>query len=640
MLYNITVLRMTMKLVKKPTMVSRMFYGVLISIILTNLVSSLAGFIDTYVINRYVYGFATSALALAGPVSQFMCAVSELFALGCQIACTKYLSKGDKEKTNAVFTLTFIIAIGVSVIFVCLGLFANVQLAQMLTFGKPVSENTITLAAHYIKGFLIGSPFILLNQMLLPVCYLDGDIKYPSIAIVAHLTLNVGLDIIFAAIIFGKAAENAPMQMFGIGISASISYFVACIILLLHLFSKRSNFHIQLKLLKTVKFKDFGDVLKFGSPMAVKHCVITARRLLLNMIMITVGTNYLTSLTGNCVAYRADVVLGASSVESSITSIFEAPLGGIITTIVLTSGVFYSEEDEASLNELLNRLLRFIFSVCLGLSIIYLITSSFITKLYLIGFDDPNYQAAIDAYSRQCTMAMTMSSLSIVFVCINSGTLAFFQGTKREINSYIATILQSFVLPVSCVSIVAFSMKNPDGIWIGSAIGFTAYTIIHLVVATIRSKHFPRNIKEFIYLPKDFGYEEDQKLELNIKNISDCLTLSKRTVEFCQYHNIDARRTNNIASCIEEIGMMTIMSGFAHSKQKDHFCTMRILYKDNQLVFRYRSNCDKLDIKGFYDKIKKEKDPTRYVALKIILSRAKASQYVRLLNTNNIIIKI
>jgi len=204
---------------------------------------------------------------------------------------------------------------------------------------------------------------------------------------------------------------------------------------------------------------------------------------------------------------------------------------------------------------------------------------------------------------------------------------------KKCILIYIISIL-------SCPIIfsLAFSrLQDVTLLVVGYAFGRSIYPFIHLLVALIKYKKIPTDVKHLFFFPNDFGYSKNDSIDIQIKSIIDCMKIADIMREFCVEHRIDPSHTNIISSCAEEMANIYIMSGFTKDLKK-HYCSLRVCIKNGQVIFRMRDDCP------FFlsQKIQQmaETDPICNISYKILISRAKKIKYASFFNLNNYIISL
>lgn len=623
---------------KDKTIVNELFRNVVIVMIVSGLVEAAATFTDGICVSSFIDGpakEATAALGIVNPMILFLNIFGVILQVGCQIYCSRRMASGKTKDVGRIFSITMISAVIVGLLFLIVNLAAAGPLATMLG-ARDVTHQYTT---EYLRGFFIGAPFVILHLILMPLANLDGGKKLAYVSVFAILITNVVGDIITSACFH---------SVFGVGLVTSLSYVAGTLVLLIHFCKKKCIFHFSFK---GLQISDLREIIIDGLPNGVKSAVIFARSFCVNQIILIIGGN---------------IAMTAYSVQSHIAPFVESVTSGLIAASLMLSSVFYGEEDEESLNHLMKLIIRVSLTIVLALTILYIALAPFIAQLYNVrpGIPGEPEEKIKNMIFDQSLVAMRTDAVTIPFIAINASFLAILQGTNRRKLAYLCTFLQSFVIPLIFICALGFGMNNSDGIWYGMMLGFCSFIFVYLLGATIYNKKFPTNAREMFFLPKDFGYKEDQYISLPIHNINDALNLSNRVLDFCKKNNIDEKRAYHLAACVEELGVMTVLSGFTRSGKnafykkdtiwgkilhffkrgyriptKRHKCEMRVLYKNNNLILRVRDDCDEFNIKEKAEKLNQE-DPTRNMAIRLVMGLAKKVDYANILKTNNLIVTI
>lgn len=619
---------------KDKTIVNELFRNVVLVMIVSGLVEAIATFTDGICVSTFIDGpgkEATRALAVANPMILFLNIFGIILQVGCQIFCSRRMALGKTNEVSRIFSITMISAVVVGLLFLVVNVFVAGPIAPILGAND---ELTTSLTAEYLRGFFIGAPFVILHLILMPLTNLDGGKKIAYASVFAILITNVAGDI-FAGICF--------KSVFGVGLSTALSYVAGTLIILIHFFKKKCIFRFSFKGLKA---RDLLEIATDGLPNGAKSAVIFVRTFIVNHIIVMIG---------------GGIAMSAYGVQSHIAPFVESITSGLIAASLMLSSVFYGEEDEESLNILLRLIVRISCTVVLFITILYIILAPQIAWLYNVRPDPAITDPRI---YKQSLISMRTDAVTIPFIAINASFLAVLQGTHRRKLAYLCTFLQSFVIPLIFICGLGFGMNSPEGLWYGMMLGFCNFTFLYLIAATIYNKKFPINAREMFFLPKDFGYKKEQMISLPINNINDALNLSNQVLDFCHNNNIDNKRAYHLAACVEEIGVMTVISGFTRSSKnayfkkdklwgkilrlfnrgyripsKRHHCEMRVLYKNDTLILRVRDDCAEFNIKEKADKLNQE-DPTRNMAIRLIMGLAKKVDYANILNTNNLIVTI
>ena len=123
-------------------------------------------------------------------------------------------------------------------------------------------------------------------------------------------------------------------------------------------------------------------------------------------------------------------------------------------------------------------------------------------------------------------------------------------------------------------------------------------------------------------------------MEEEIHNMQEVAAVAEQAEQFCLRHGQSPKVSNHIALCIEEMAGNIIRHGFSMDDKKHHL-SVRVLYKKDQWILRFRDDCGPFD-------------PVRYVpaegadaiGIRLAMTLAKEANYTNSLNLNNLTLKL
>ena len=107
-----------------------------------------------------------------------------------------------------------------------------------------------------------------------------------------------------------------------------------------------------------------------------------------------------------------------------------------------------------------------------------------------------------------------------------------------------------------------------------------------------------------------------------------------RVERFCLEHGQDARVSNHIALCVEEMAGNTIQHGFAGDSRENHL-SVRIQQKDGQWVLRFRDDCHAFDPVHYVPE-----EGQQAVGIRLVMAMAEEAHYTYSMNLNNLALKL
>lgn len=579
-----------------------LFAGTLVFMILGIAVSTLGMMIDGVIIGNMLGVEHIAAYGLVTPLFSIFSALGNVFSTGNQAYVAKYLGKGETEKANRIFVMSFASVEIVAIILIV----ACVIFSDMIVGFLGAAGESAYLAEHvkgYLLGLIIGLPFIVGVSMLNPIMQLDGDRGRAFLSTIVMTVVNISLDLMNVYVF--------KLGMFGMAIATTISYLCAFITLLLH-FKKKDT---TLKLSRPgMDFQEIGSVVNLGLPSAISILCTTFRSFAINQILLSIA---------------GSTAIAAFSVKNSLTSFLSSYSLGIGMTTLMMAGIVVGEEDETNTRHLMKTALKF---AIVGTGLIALITFIFASPLAMLFLDAENADAFSMAVRCIRIHTISMPIYSLIYVIMN-----FMQGTKNVKMAHTVCILDNFVYIVTLAAILGFAFGT-DGVWTAFPINEVIMCITLFVMVWIRNKKVPKKVIDFAFLPKNFGMEDEADvLEMSISDAADVMALSYEAENFCKKHNAKQRQTYFISLAIEEMAGNVIEYGFNDGKK--HNLELRLVKKEEDYIIRIRDDCRAFNPLKQLELADKE-DTTANIGIRMIAKMAKSFDYVSTMKVNNLIIRV
>ena len=97
-------------------MIKKLFRQMLVTQIVSSMTVTLCMLIDSIMIGRFLGVDAMSAYGLASPLLLVFAAFGSLISSGVQVMCGKTVGAGDREATDACYTVSVLLAAGISAV--------------------------------------------------------------------------------------------------------------------------------------------------------------------------------------------------------------------------------------------------------------------------------------------------------------------------------------------------------------------------------------------------------------------------------------------------------------------------------------------------------------------------------------------
>lgn len=564
--------------------------------ILSALTVSLCLLIDNAVIGKFLGVDAVAAYGLSNPILLIIGGLGSVLSAGVQVSCSKSLGKGDLEEINKGFSSSVGVAAAFSIAFLAIVLALNSVLPTLLGAGREGELYNNTRA--YLIGFSLGAPGCMGSLILVPFLQMAGKSGLLIAAVLGMTVTDVLFDIL-AVTVFNSG-------MFGIGLASTVSYYVAMAIGFGYFFSKNSRFKFSMKKVSVAKV---GEFFKSGVPAIFNMTAPIILIFFLNKVLL--------SIEGSAAVAAFTIITTLGNAGNCIST----GVNGVSLTL---SGILYEEEDRTAMAGLFTYLYG--MALILGAAIGTLMA---LFSPYLVAFFMPQEGSARD----MAVLGLRLFSLGFIPGCINNNLKGLYLGTGRVLETEIFAISEGGLLPLFA-GIVMSKIAGIQGVWFYYALGEILALIGAFVFVRIKSGVRLPSAVDFLLLRKDFGVAESDLLERNIKTIEEVVAVSEEAEKFCLDHGNDSRTAYHVELCIEEVASNVIEHGFGKKKNTENHLSVRLMYKGNKWVLRFRDDCYAFD-------------PLKYIprhpevsGIKLLLSIADKAKYTYSLNMNNFMLEI
>ncbi|PKF51482.1 MATE family efflux transporter [Enterovibrio nigricans] len=135
------------------TPILKLFFNILIPIVIALLLSGLHYFIDGIFISLYVGSMAMGAVSLIMPVQLLISALAAMISAGAAVLIARQLGAREKENANMTFSAASVLAFILSLACAFIGYFAMDELLHFL----KVTPAFDSYAVEYAQPILIGA---------------------------------------------------------------------------------------------------------------------------------------------------------------------------------------------------------------------------------------------------------------------------------------------------------------------------------------------------------------------------------------------------------------------------------------------------------------------------------------------------
>ena len=247
---------------------------------LSNMLQVVYNMVDMIIVGNRYGKIGLSAVSVGGDVTNFLTFLAIGFANAGQVIIAKYIGEGRRDKLSrfvgTMSAFLFACAAALSV----LGLvFRTPILALMNTpdaaFAGAMDYSTVCMAGLlFIYGYNIVSA--VLRGM--------GDSKHPFVFISIAAVMNLVLDVVFIYVF--------DMGPYGAALATVISQGISFVCCTIFLFRHRERFELKFEPCDFTKWDGemLSDLIKLGTPMAIKSASVQFSKLFVNSWINSYGT--------------------------------------------------------------------------------------------------------------------------------------------------------------------------------------------------------------------------------------------------------------------------------------------------------------------------------------------------------------
>ena len=412
---------------------------------LSNLLQVVYNMVDMVVVGHTLGKVGISAVAVGGDVSAFLTFIAMGFSNAGQVLIARYIGAGQKEKlgrfvgTMSGFLLTCSLVISAAAL-----IFRNGILQLMNT-----PAESFTGALSYSVICAIGLIFIYGYNIVSAVLRGMGDSKHPFVFISIAAILNLLLDLVFVVGLHMGAGGAALATV----ISQAIS-FISCAIFLLR---NRERFSLKLSGRDFIRWdrEMLGDLVKLGTPMAIKTASIQISKLFVNSWI-------------NSYGIAVSAFAGIANKISSIANLISAAMNTAGSTMVgqnIAAGKF------DRVKKILLTLAAITLTVAAVISVCFCLFPRQIFGLFTDA-GDTDVLAIADRYLPIAVLLFFGSAMRAIMNALINGS------GNYKIN-FVTAILDGVVMRIGLALLfgLALDMKH-YGFWLGDALaGFTPFWI-------------------------------------------------------------------------------------------------------------------------------------------------------------------
>ena len=424
---------------------------------LSNLLQVVYNMVDMIVGGNVLGKVGISAVSVGGDVSNLLTFIAMGFSNAGQVLIARYIGAGKRDKIGRFVGTMVGFLIACSMCLSVVGLVFQDVILRLMNTPAEAYEG----AVGYSAVCMVGLVFIYGYNVSSAILRGMGDSKHPFIFISISAVLNLILDIVFV-MGFGMGARGAAL-------ATIISQAVSCISCAVFLSRNKKQFELNVKLKSFVVWDKtmLSDLVKLGTPMAIKTASIMFSKLFVNSWINSYGV-------------AVSAFAGIANKISSISNLVSAAMNTGGSTMVgqnLAAGEF------ERVKSILKNLAAITLSVASVFSVLIVL---FPNRVFGIFTTEPEVLTIAKGFVPIAILLFFGSAMRAIMNALLNGS------GNYKIN-FVTAVLDGIVMRIGLAVLfgLALNMKH-YGFWLGDALaGFTPFFIgvVYYVTGKWKTDH-------------------------------------------------------------------------------------------------------------------------------------------------------
>ncbi len=564
------------------------------------LIGSINAIISGLFATNFVGVNAMTAVGLYNPINMLIYAISTMLVGGATIMCGKYMGRNEDKKVQNVFSVAVVLSTAIALFFIVL--FLTFGLFDLTGF---IAKDPVVrpLFNSYLAGQAVGLLPLILGNQLASFLSLENKVSRTTAASVTYIFVNIILNYIFVS--------KLQMEAFGLALASSLGLWVYFLIQAQYFFTKGS----ELKFFERhLDWSETKDIVIIGIPGAASYGYQTLRGFIVNALLMT---------------YVGAAGVSALASSDNLLRIAWGLPGGMMAVSRMVMSISLGEEDRQTLTDVMrNMFRRFIPLMCVICGIIIACAVP-LTRLYYQDTSDPVFMMTVWGF-RILPLCMPFSIICMHFT-------VYAQSSGKVVLVHLLSILDGVVT----VSLFTALLSRPIGmnsVYIANVINGVVTTLVVVIYSIIMLKQIPRNMDELMVIPDNFGFSEDERLDISVRKEDEVVKVSRAVNDFCIKRGIDNRRAYMASLFLEEMAGNIVEHGFTKDG-KNHSIDIRVVHKDDNVILRIKDDCVPFDPATRKDIIDPD-DPAKNIGIRMIYNLNHNIEYKNMLGLNVLMVRL
>ena len=255
-------------------------------VFLGNLFQQFYNAFDSWCVGNYIGEDALAAVGSSGSLIFMMVSFFNGLSMGAGVVIARYFGAKEYDSMGKAIHTAIAFGLVTGLVLTAVGVsFTPIILRWM---GTP--EEVLPQSILYFRWYFIGAIFIVMYNIFVGILHAVGDSRHPLYYLMISTVVNIGLDMLFVAVLgFGVGAAALATT-----ISQGLSAALCCI----HLVRIDAPYRVSLRKIRFER-KSLWDIIRYGLPSGIQNSVIS----LANVVVQANINSFGKSAMAGCAAY-------------------------------------------------------------------------------------------------------------------------------------------------------------------------------------------------------------------------------------------------------------------------------------------------------------------------------------------------
>ena len=244
-----------------------------IPLILGNLLQQMYNTMDSVIVGNFVGSDALAAVGASSSLLYLLIAFSTGAATGAGVVVAQLYGAGDEKKVQDAVHTALGIAVVLGLILTVVGIVVSPKLLEWMNTPEDIMDQSV----EYLRIYFAGVVFNVIYNMAAGILNAVGNSKRSLLYLGIASFLNIGLDILFIAIL--------KMGVAGAAIATDICQLISSILILGFLVKVPDKYRVTVKKIRVHKHMA-KRIIQIGLPSGIQNMVIS-----LSNVLVQTGVN-------------------------------------------------------------------------------------------------------------------------------------------------------------------------------------------------------------------------------------------------------------------------------------------------------------------------------------------------------------